>query len=441
MQLGVSVLAILACIAAFALKRETKQCAVIMMGSAAAAYAVIRLVGTSADTWAYAFPVLFASMAFLNVRFLIAGNTVAIVSSVLRILTRAQTMDNAAMQSEVIGMFTVCLSAFASIRIISLLIRFDKENTEVITETASRQEKANVRIVNIAEDITKYFENAMAMLERLKNSVDTSNFAMSDIAESTESTAEAIQKQAAMCAEIQASTDRAEESTKVMIETSRRSEQTIAEGSEAVRELKEHAGNVESSSSITAEVIESLTNKVEEVQNFVGDILSISNQTNLLALNASIEAARAGEAGRGFAVVADEIRQLSEQTKEASNNITGIIAVLNTDAKRANESIANSMESVSRQNELIENTRDKFEKVDAEVSELAGNIKNTESVIAGILESTGIIADNITQLSATSQEVAASSTEGLRTSEETVADMAKTKEILEEIFQIAQKLK
>ena len=65
-------------------------------------------------------------------------------------------------------------------------------------------------------------------------------------------------------------------------------------------------------------VIQSLTAKVEEVKSFVESIINISNQTNLLALNASIEAARAGEAGKGFAVVADEIRQLSEQTKDAS---------------------------------------------------------------------------------------------------------------------------
>lgn len=441
LQMGASVLAIVVCIVVFFAKRETKQCAVIMMGSAAVAYVVIRLVGTSAGTWAYVFPVLFAAMAFLNIRLIVIGNIVAISAAILRIVIDLKTIGSASLQSEVLGLFTLCLSAYASIRIIKLLNRFDKENTEVIMQTAAQQEESNSRMVHVAEEIIKYFDDAMIMLENLKKSVDTSNLAMNDIAESTESTADAIQKQAAMCAEIRTNTDKAEESTRIMIETSRRSEETIAEGTEAVRELKEQAGNVENSSNVTAEVIESLTGKIQEVQNFVGDILSISNQTNLLALNASIEAARAGEAGKGFAVVADEIRQLSEQTKDASNNITGIIGVLNADAKRANESIENSMASVTKQNELIENTREKFERVDREVSELARTIKSTELVIGGILDSTGIIADNITQLSATSQEVAASSTEGLRTSEETVTDMAKTKEILEDIFQIAQQLK
>ncbi|MCM1185340.1 MAG: methyl-accepting chemotaxis protein [Lachnoclostridium sp.] len=441
LQMGVSIAAMVVCIIAFLTKRDTKQCAVIMMGSASVAYLTIRLVGTSSGTWAYAFAVLFCAMAFLNVKLIIGGNIVSILGSVLRFALYYKTMDSATLSSEAIGFLVICLCAYASIRIITLLIRFDKENTEVIMQNAAEQKENNVRIIGAAEEIINHFENAMAMLENLKNSVDTSNFAMSDIAASTESTAEAIQKQAEMCSEIRVNTDKAEQSTKIMIETSQRSEENITEGTNAVQELREQSRNVESSSQITAEVIESLTQKVEEVQNFVGDILSISNQTNLLALNASIEAARAGEAGKGFAVVAEEIRQLSEQTKEASNNITNIIGVLNQDAQRANESIENSRASVIRQNELIENTQEKFEKVDEEVRLLAQNIKDTEAVIDVILESTGIIADNITQLSATSQEVAASSTEGLRTSEETVANMAKTKEILEEIFRLAQELK
>lgn len=441
LQIGTCILAILSCIIFFVAKRDTKACAVAMMGSAAVAYVVIRLANTSIYTWTYVFPVLFAAMAYFNVRLIIAGNVVAIASSIMRLLIDIKTLSNTNLDSDVLALFTLCLSAFASIQIIKLLIRFQEENTKVIKDAAVQQEETNKRMVIVAENIMKDFESAMTMLESLKSSIDISNFSMNNIVESTENTAEAIQRQAAMCVKIQSNTDKADEDTKEMIEASKRTEATIAEGASAVKELKEQARNVESASNITVEVIERLTDKVEEVQNFVGAILSISNQTNLLALNASIEAARAGEAGRGFAVVAEEIRRLSEQTKEASNNITSIIAVLNEDTKRANESIENSMASVTRQNELIENTREKFEKINEEVSGLALNIKDTGAVIGGILESTSIISDNITQLSATSEEVAASSTEGLKTSKATVSDMAKTKEILESIFLLAQDLK
>ena len=124
--------------------------------------------------------------------------------------------------------------------------------------------------------------------------------------------------------------------------------------------LVQTAGTMADLSNEVEHILDAFKAEFETVKQETGTIDSISSQTNLLALNASIEAARAGEAGKGFAVVADEIRQLSEQTKNASANITEIIDKLNDDTKRANESIENSVASVEKQNELIENTREKF---------------------------------------------------------------------------------
>ncbi|MDE7199618.1 MAG: chemotaxis protein [Lachnospiraceae bacterium] len=439
-QLGAAVAAMIVSVIVYLTGRATKRCGVILMVSAAMVYVVVCLLGTTTSTWTYSMPVIFAAMAYLNVRLIVGGNAVAILVTVIRLISGIAS-GSGALEEMVIALITLSLAAVASIRAVKLLIRFHEENTEGIMEAARKQEESNRKIAQTAENISEYFESAMEMLENLKISVDTSNFAMGNIVESTESTAEAIQTQAAMCADIQDSMDKAEEGTQKMLAASRSTDKTVEEGSGVVLELKRQAENVERASSVTVEVIERLTVKVEEVQNFVGEILNISNQTNLLALNASIEAARAGEAGKGFAVVAEEIRQLSEQTKDASNKITHIIAELNEDTKHANATIEDSAASVRKQNELIESTRKKFESVDREVTELSAYIEETERIIEGILQSTATISDNITHLSATSEEVAASSTEGLRTSEATVEDMAKTKEILENIYQLAQALK
>ncbi|NBX03665.1 MAG: hypothetical protein EBR02_06355 [Alphaproteobacteria bacterium] len=58
------------------------------------------------------------------------------------------------------------------------------------------------------------------------------------------------------------------------------------------------------------------------ISGIVSLINGITERIDLLALNATIEAARAGEAGKGFAVVAYEVKALSQQTADATQQIS-----------------------------------------------------------------------------------------------------------------------
>jgi len=380
-------------------------------------------------------------MAFMNVRLTIYGNVVVLLANIIRLIVQYDGNFDAYMSTAFVVMFTFILSAVASITASKLLLQFNTESIASIKDAAEKQADSNKKMVVVAENITKHFGEAMDMISNLSDCVNTNNFAMQNIADSTVHTAESIQKEAEMCGEIQQVSDEAEKEIKKMMAASDRTSATINDGTREIEELKAQSENVAEASNVTVEVITRLTSQVNEVQNIVGSILQISNQTNLLALNASIEAARAGEAGRGFAVVADEIRQLSEQTKEASNNITEIINQLIQDTQRANESIEVSVSSVKKQNEMIENTSKRFEAIHSEMDSLAVNIRNTEDNMQAILEATNTISDSISQLSAASEEVAASSTEGVKTSEDAVEHMTQCNSILESIYHLAEDLK
>lgn len=438
-QMVVAIVALAVCTVSFLTKRDTKLCAVVNMVSGAVAYTTLVLLNSTEGTYAYAFGILFAAMTFLNIRLTIGGSVVIILSNILRIVVNWQSTSEYQTMAFV-NMLTILLVSFAAISVTKLLLQFNAETLEVIQKAARVQAGSNEKMTQVAQDLVTQFEEAQGTIQTLNDCVETNNFSMSNIADSTESTAEAIQEQASMCVEIQAGSDEMESEIGKMLEAAERTSNTLLEGNEEVKELKSQAEQVVEASNVTVKVIERLTEQVEEVQTFVGTILSISSQTNLLALNASIEAARAGEAGKGFAVVADEIRQLSEQTKEASNNITAIIQELNQGTKQANESIEHSVNSVTKQNEMIQNTQKRFEDINAEMQGLSGYIYQTEKSIKKILESTDTISENITHLSATSEEVAAAATEGLRTSEMAVENMNECNQVLKKIYLLAQDL-
>lgn len=437
----VALVALVVIIAGYALFMDSKKGELMMILSATVSYVAIMLFGDTDASYAYGFALLFAAMTYLSSRLVVGGNIVIFAANGIRCIIRFSTEGKDGQIASLTSSIIILLVMYASIVSMRLLIKTNKENEENIMEASKQQEENNRKMTVVAENVMQHFDEAMKKLDELQESIATSNFSMENIADSTESTAEAIQSQAEMCSEIQNTTDKVERGTQEMIDASRRTTDTVSEGTDMVRELQNQAESVEKASHATEEMIAKLTDKVTEVQSFVGSILSISNQTNLLALNASIEAARAGEAGRGFAVVAEEIRQLSEQTKEASNNITTIIDELNTDTKRAGEIIGESVASVKKQSELIESTGNKFEVVNTEVASLSRNIDITEELINEILKATSNISESITHLSATSEEVAASSSEGLRTSETTVENMKECRRILESIYMLAKDLK
>ncbi|MCI5936745.1 MAG: methyl-accepting chemotaxis protein [Eubacterium sp.] len=160
--------------------------------------------------------------------------------------------------------------------------------------------------------------------------------------------------------------------------------------------------NNENLRDITHNQIHLLRDKMHEISassTKIGECLelinSINKQTNLLALNASIEAARAGEAGHGFAVVADEIRQLSENTADASSEIHGMI-------EKNNESVCEGIDITEHTVQILEDNLKSFEDARDEITKVAQIIENQEEYMSNIsesMETIGTIVDNNTNVS------------------------------------------
>lgn len=145
----------------------------------------------------------------------------------------------------------------------------------------------------------------------------------------------------------------------------------------------------------TKNIIEELQKRSEEISEIIKVINSIANQTNLLALNATIEAARAGEAGKGFAVVASEVKELANQTADATNQIFDRISVIQSETNNALNAISNTSTSVEDLNKLIISIASSVEEQTAAVSEIGTNMSNANQSVADLAKNVENICESV----------------------------------------------
>lgn len=216
-------------------------------------------------------------------------------------------------------------------------------------------------------------------------------------------------------------------------ETSVNMKQASDEAVMILGELSRSNGNMTDGIHKIASQITKTNESVKEIEEAAALISSIADQTNLLSLNASIEAARAGEAGRGFAVVASEIQQLADQSNKSADSIFGIISNLINEFKETLDIMTEVETATSEQNDKLSETQKQF----AIVKEGIAQSRDKTAVIKGAIvecnKVRGTVSEIMLNLSAISEENAASATE-------TAASMQKLNHTISELLRESQKL-
>lgn len=150
---------------------------------------------------------------------------------------------------------------------------------------------------------------------------------------------------------------------------------------------------------------------IMKITSAVGMITDIASQTNLLALNASIEAARAGEMGKGFAVVAESIGNLANQSAESTAEIRGIIDELTKQSEQSVLASESVEEAINKEQDLLVETKKRFDILNSEITSSVDDINGISSLTDNLENIKTQIIENVSDLSAISEENAASTEE------------------------------
>ena len=138
-----------------------------------------------------------------------------------------------------------------------------------------------------------------------------------------------------------------------------------------------------------------LGERSKEIGQIVSVISGIAGQTNLLALNAAIEAARAGEQGRGFAVVAEEVRKLAEESQNAAQQISDLIANIQRETDDAVASMEKGAEAAESGKENLSTTGDAFNQILDRVKHVSATSSNINDTVKGLMGPIDELVKNI----------------------------------------------
>jgi len=248
--------------------------------------------------------------------------------------------------------------------------------------------------ISTADEIGELGQCLDQMVAGLKDVASQARFATENLTSASAEILASTQQQAASTGEqaaaVQQTTITMEEVTQSGAQISERAKQVAASaeatsaashaGLQAMESTTRTMQGIREQAEAVAENVVALSEKTQAIGEIISTVNDLAEQSHLLALNAAIEAAAAGEQGRSFSVIASEVKNLADQSREATVQVRVILGDIQ---KGINSSVMLTEEAVKR----VETGKQQADVADRTIRTMTENIQQSvqafQQIVAG----------------------------------------------------------
>jgi methyl-accepting chemotaxis protein len=292
---------------------------------------------------------------------------------------------------------------------------------------------ASEAVSSMSHEVSSTAQEVNAGMEQVSSATQQLSTGAQKLAQLSQETAQNVSTLSSILQQTGANTEKSIEAGSKSLEVM---QQIQADSERAINAI----GQIQQSMDKTTHTVEDMHTALDKIGKLANMVTDVSSQTEMLALNAAIEAARAGEAGRGFAVVADAVKDLSEQSSEASNETLQSVTQVQDKGKAAlevaNTSNVKAVEGVNVVKTTIEGTKsvaDSIEVITALTNEVSKGVKKGLSALEGVVKA-------VDEVSSISQESASACEENSAAMEQQSASMNQLASSATKLSEVAEQL-
>ena len=211
-----------------------------------------------------------------------------------------------------------------------------------VRDSASQVASGAGQMAGASDESAKVSVQAASAIDEVTSTMHEMSINVQNVVKNTQVQASSVAETSASIDQMVTSIQRVADTAKLLVDISHRSREEARTGMATMDKATEGLNRTSHAIQSSAEIIDALGRRADDIGKIIEVIDDLAEQTNLLALNAAIEAARAGEHGLGFAVVAEEVRKLAEKSTQSTKEISELIQGIQKEAREAVDNMEKS---------------------------------------------------------------------------------------------------